>query len=581
MFVNNKRVAAFTALLLMASCTTQADIPGTDRKKSPEKSTASPGVAPNNAPIVNAFSIRPSNRITKPDDKITLNIVATDADGDPLTYTWSTTEGKLSATAGSSVNWSPAFESHQVESGLETLSATITVSVSDGNDTTQKSVSVFFPAHLSSAEMPQAQPTPNDNRFIPILLPRPTPTPENPSGESATPTPTATQYFGSGFFNGYVYDDSGAPLADVTLSARSLNSSVAYTAETTTAPDGSYSFSRAPEGIQIEITANRTGYSTRRRIEVIKSNKQGDPDANRYDFSAFDALSNKPEVTRVIPGRNASGVSPSPRFVLTFSEPMDRQSVTNAFEIRTFGTDEQLSVDNKITFMAGQALNGLLTEPGDLIWDHTAFNARWNRDDTEVTLRFKAGKALPSDHDSDNIPDYSVSFKAGTASIKDKTGVSRDQAHFKLTDGRFENYFKFSINTDEDRPALDSVIVIDGNTPDNTLGDLIKVRFSEPMIYPTLSGPVAGGINGEASEAVDVAANYSININDGNRVFSWDQAGAGHTGIAIFDTNDPTHRTLLLLTSNNDEDIFTASDQIKVTVRSTVTDPAGNSMNDL
>ena len=37
---------------------------------------------------------------------------------------------------------------------------------------------------------------------------------------------------------------------------------------------------------EVEVTSaeTRPGYTTRRRVEVLKSNDQGDPNANRYDF---------------------------------------------------------------------------------------------------------------------------------------------------------------------------------------------------------------------------------------------------------------------------------------------------------
>jgi len=38
------------------------------------------------------------------------------------------------------------------------------------------------------------------------------------------------------------------------------------------------------EEIDVQATESRPGYTTRRRVEVLKSNDQGDPNANRYDI---------------------------------------------------------------------------------------------------------------------------------------------------------------------------------------------------------------------------------------------------------------------------------------------------------
>ena len=363
-------------------------------------------------------------------------------------------------------------------------------------------------------------------------------------------------------FNGKVYDDTEAPLDGVTVKAMSLNSSVPFEAETTTA-GGTFAFNNAPAGVQIEITASRPGYTTRRRVEVLKSNKQGDPNANRYDFGtdgsggnfgvAFNALSDKPEVTMVTPGRNVAGVDPATSFVLTFSEPMDRKTVVDNFQVLAY-TTETFSVDDDTTVTG----SGVIADnDGTRIWDKAAFNASWNSDDTEVTMTFREERLLPTDKDSDKTPDYQVSFKRQDSQLKDKSGITRNEKYFKLTDGNFEETFKFSINTDENEPTLSSLIAQTAeNSGVNSDGDAIKVRYSERMIHYTLGPTIAGGMNGVSSQAAgannnitaeQAAANYRVTvIRSGNTLLN-QSTWSGLGGRAIFDTNDPTHKTVILL----------------------------------
>lgn len=47
---------------------------------------------------------------------------------------------------------------------------------------------------------------------------------------------------------------------------------------------GSYVFNNVPANVPIEIQASKPGYAPRRRVEVLKENNIGDPDANQYDF---------------------------------------------------------------------------------------------------------------------------------------------------------------------------------------------------------------------------------------------------------------------------------------------------------
>jgi hypothetical protein len=358
----------------------------------------------------------------------------------------------------------------------------------------------------------------------------------------------------------------------VTVTANSLNSSVPYTATSTTA-GGSYAFNNAPSGVQIEIKVAKPGYTTRRRVEVLKSNKEGNPDANKYDFgagvssngSASNALSDKPEVTVVTPGRNAAGVSPTSSFVLKFSEPMDRATVVDNFEVRAF-TSEKLSVDTSganFTVTGSTSVDAL----GDTrIWDKAAFNISWNSDDSEATFTFKEERMLPTDKDTDKVPDYQISLERQDKNIKDKSGITRSTdaaitgggiGAFKITEGNFERTVKFSISADTTRPRLDSVTAQTAeNSGSNSDGDAIKVRFTERMIHYTLGPTIAGGMGGVTSQAAGannallgtaVAPNYKVTvIRAGTTLLNQTTWGA-LGGSAIFDTNDPTHKTVLLL----------------------------------
>lgn len=103
-----------------------------------------------------------------------------------------------------------------------------------------------------------------------------------------TPLPAATSDISvieKSTFNGKLFDDLGLPLEGATVRVRSLNTSVPYEAQTTTV-GGTFAFNNVPSGVQIEIITSKPGFATRKRVEVIKSNKQGDPNANRYDFGA-------------------------------------------------------------------------------------------------------------------------------------------------------------------------------------------------------------------------------------------------------------------------------------------------------
>lgn len=441
---------------------------------------------------------------------------------------------------------------------------------------------------------PSSQPSGNPSSN-PSSQPSSDPSTQPSGSPSSSPTakPDDTSVFEKTTFNGKVFDDSNAPLDGVTIKAHSLNSGVPFEATAVTA-GGSYAFNNVPAGVTIEITAGRNGYTSRRRVEVLKSNKNGDPNANRYDFgsdgsttafgSAFSALSDKPEVTNVTPGRNASGISPTTSFVLKFSEPMDRATVQDAFEVRA-NNNKKLTVDTS----GNDTVTGSSSSPpaatGTRIWDKAAFNISWNTDDTEATFTFKEERALPTDKDSDKVPDYAVDLAKGD--IKDKAGVSRNETpgKFKLTEGNFEPAYKFAINTDVQKPTVDSITA---QTLENsgTNGDAIKVRYNKRMIHYTLGPSIAGGMGGQANQAAganntvssaQAADNYKVTVIRGGTTILNATAWSALGGSAVFDTNDPTHHTVLLIPPAA-ANIYQPGDNVIIKVDTTVLDPAGNAV---
>jgi hypothetical protein len=133
------------------------------------------------------------------------------------------------------------------------------------------------------------------------LLPPPAPTTNppvpstDPGLEECLPEPHCICWKGSGCIpsdiaitivttlNGKVYDDEGLPLDGVTITVRSLHSSYPFE-ESKETLGGGYVFNNVPANIPIEILASKPGYASRRRVEVLKENNIGDPDANQYDF---------------------------------------------------------------------------------------------------------------------------------------------------------------------------------------------------------------------------------------------------------------------------------------------------------
>lgn len=85
--------------------------------------------------------------------------------------------------------------------------------------------------------------------------------------------------------SGVVYDLDDERVNGATVTVTSL-STVPFTGTATTV-NGNYVLNNVPTGVSIAIDATKTGYTWRRRVEVARSNLQGDPDANKFDFHAY------------------------------------------------------------------------------------------------------------------------------------------------------------------------------------------------------------------------------------------------------------------------------------------------------
>jgi len=397
---------------------------------------------------------------------------------------------------------------------------------------------------------------------------------------------------------GTVFDEQNRPLDDVKIRLRSLNSSTPFFDETTTIK-GKYAFPCSISGIQMEITASKPGYASRKRVEVQKSNK-GEPNANRYDFgfetplgsnfsAPYFALSDKPEIIQAFPARNSKDLAPNTAIKLTFSEPMDRASVENNFTIRAYQA-QKFSVDqrdSKATFLGPGRLADY--RGGTPIYDSSAFELTWNADDSEVTFKFKHQQSLPTDKNIEQIPSYSLAFDnfaTQQRAFKDRNGVERKEKHFKLTDGDFEEAYKFSVAPDSTPPELVSVQLL--NSPEKP--PLLALTYSESMLIPALAAPIAGGMGdsqfareqapagypGSGAGAIQASHNYFVKVNrQKETLFSgtWGSLG-GQSQYAAW---DHSYKTVLLLPGPYWQPLH-SGDQIELIVAQTVSDPAGNAI---
>jgi len=302
-------------------------------------------------------------------------------------------------------------------------------------------------------------------------------------------------------FNGKVYDPNNVPVEGARVTARSIDPGVDWVGEEQVTIGGAYVFRNAPVGSRIAITVTKDGWTTRDRAEVLKSNLQGDPTANVFNFSDIYAIQDEPEITALkVNGRQVLGSTSGASFLngvatpakytgvaqlttstynpsltgvanntleveMTFSEPVRRDDVENYFRV----SSQVFTNKNNKTFSIDQNLAGV--------------GFTWANDDKSVV--FKTNKAILANKDGDEAR-YAVEF---TQAFRDKTDkAAKSQRYFRFSPSQINDFAVFSVKNDDQAPALLSILARDGGSSADTL----ELRFSEPMEVINQSSVAAG-----------------------------------------------------------------------------------------
>lgn len=295
-------------------------------------------------------------------------------------------------------------------------------------------------------------------KIEPSIVPTPKPTylpTIAPSVDPSGYTGTTSDIKDKATLNGKVYDSNGIPVDNVIVTAKSIDSTLTWVGDPQITQSGAYVFRNAPVGARLEITAQKSGWTTRSRTEVLKSNLIGDPQSNVFEFgngpdgtdtNNLYYIQDEPEITslsinNMIANYNSgqdrplpheadnftagiTGVKASQVFInLNFSEPVMTDSVENNFRIKS----QKISEKSGFTYTITKN-----TYP-------VSFN--WSNDNTHVTITIKdvliANKLLDSEYKY--LLDFSAPFK-DKFNNNNVTGRA-----FRLSKLKYDDFYVFSV----------------------------------------------------------------------------------------------------------------------------------------
>jgi hypothetical protein len=419
-----------------------------------------------------------------------------------------------------------------------------------------------------------------------------TPLPGIPSGNPGSPNPaqpgTVTPDISApATVTGIVYDDLQQRVSDATVTARILSGRGAFAngsdTLTTTTQVGAYALMNVPSGATVLVTVSKDGFTRREQTIIPLANLQGNPDANRLDFGmragaadAATAMSNKPEVQAMTPAAEATGVDGATSFTLTFSEPMNKADVENAFVIAV-ATDTAggYTLSNGVTLPQQYTPNtdlfggAALAAGTNTIYGNTAFNFAWSNSDKTVTATFRSGQKLPSDRDAARVPQYAVGF---SAALRDASGSgTRSDRFFRTSPAQLgKNGYRFALAPDTTAPRLIGVTALN-NASGNGGNDQVRLQFSETMVlYPSNMAAIPNATATPERSALTLG-NYEWTFqSDKPAAYG---AGTAFGGSAGFWDGDLSRSTIVL--NHNTNGAFNTGN-VWAGVAGTVEDPAGN-----
>jgi len=372
----------------------------------------------------------------------------------------------LSGCPSPTTNPSPKASPSSTESPTGTASPTASPSSTESPTGTASPI-----ASPSSTGSPTGTPTPS------VVAP-------------TSPTGTTPDIASKTTVDGKVFDKKGFPVDGATVTLTLLDPGVKFddgsTSLSTKTVQGSYVFRSVPVGTRIEIKASKEGWTTKTRVESVKSNLQGDTNVNKFNFgsegttsssSSPYALQDEPQVelvkvngialdkfgstytnTNDRPTESTSAavvnLKPELTFELMFTEPVKQSSVQNAFKVDSEELTSRLPVGcSKFT----------LTE--------SAFNWTWSSDNKSVTIKSK--KPLLQQK-SGNQMRYKVYFDKA---FEDTQGVSAEKnSYFKFGTNVEKDYFTIALENDTADPRL-----LGAEYNDTGTAEYITLTFSEPF----------------------------------------------------------------------------------------------------
>jgi hypothetical protein len=392
-----------------------------------------------------------------------------------------------------------------------------------------------------------APPLPGDGAFTPAPLqpaaasvpPSATPASELP-GASTSPAgvggaggitrspsaaPSPARSGATALLQGLVFDEKGATVEGATVTARSLDTTQPYSVTATTRA-GSWVVNGVPEGVQVEVTVSRAGWTRRTRVVALQA---GAATRNTLNFGALPGatapddlagaahfISDQPELASASPDAGTlRGEKLS--YKLRFSEPLDadnRLRVEDAFALDAAPVPSDLMPDGLTAFE--RASRVVIKKGASFRAGRARVAFAWNEAADELAVTFDAPlRRLEDDRVAYRFqlvrPEGAGLIEDGNGNVLGLVAPAVGDAYFGVRKGSLvvaptdttaslrwqsthQRTASFEVEKDAVEPLLQAVAVTRRTLADrgNAAFYQLDLTFSEPMrVYPDEKGYAA------------------------------------------------------------------------------------------
>ncbi|MFN4150614.1 MAG: hypothetical protein ACK4IX_06700 [Candidatus Sericytochromatia bacterium] len=201
--------------------------------------------------------------------------------------------------------------------------------------------------------------------------------------KTPSPTPKPTINYIPVLLEGRVYDSLGNPVTDAKVSIRNLDKNFNYTDKNILTVDGLYSFKDIPFETLLEITVTKEGWTTRKRVEVIKNKEVNTINFGEGSEESYYAIENAPEIINLTLNQKKVNYIYKENFSLN-EEPLENESTYNKITNNNYRIEFNSTFSESIDIDSFEDSVEIICLEGEKLSKNNKLSFNWSNESKNV-----------------------------------------------------------------------------------------------------------------------------------------------------------------------------------------------------